>query len=100
MRFALSLFFRTILDKGRKLRTPEPELVAEMSGLIRSDNSTVSVSRRWQPRKKRIGGSACRRSGETDRRNRGTGIKGQVKYRGSTGRNRSAVKRFAVIVER
>src|SRR5271165_3016290 len=35
----------TILDKGRRLRTPQPGLVAEMSGLIRSDNSTVSVSR-------------------------------------------------------
>src|SRR5271165_4808959 len=33
----------TILDKGRMLRTPEPELVAEMSGLIRSDNSAVSA---------------------------------------------------------
>ncbi len=40
----------TILDKGRMLRTPEPNLVAEMSGLIPSDDSTVSVSRRWQPR--------------------------------------------------
>ena len=49
-------------------RTPEPELVAEMSGLIPSDNSTVSVSRRWQPRKKRIGGSACLRIGDREKR--------------------------------
>ena len=50
------------------LRTPEPNLVAEISGLIPSDNSTVSVSRPGEMGR-RIGGSAGRRPRETDLRN-------------------------------